>query len=153
LRLYILVSMLKAPTEEQMAAGGAGGAGKKAKGGKKKKGKAAPLPAGMLECYLHATTALRHLSFNVDAIAAMITCGAQHLLVPLLDSPAHAVRRNAVGPHSCRPPRRPTRFETGLGLGAGVVGRHGGGTTRWTPARRVEREIVGALWPFPLLLM
>jgi hypothetical protein len=56
-----LVNLLKPPSEEQLeAAGMAGKGGKKGKGGgKKKKGKAPPLPPWMLECYLHATTALR----------------------------------------------------------------------------------------------
>lgn len=64
-----LVNLLKPPSEEQLeAAGLAIKGGKKGKGGKKKKGKAPPLPPWMLECYLHATTALRRMSFDRGAL-------------------------------------------------------------------------------------
>ena len=92
-----LVNLLKPPTEEQLeAAGMAGEGGEKGKAkGKKKKGKAPPLPPGMLECYLYATTALRRMSFDRGALDGLREAAASGLLVALLEQPDHRVRRNA----------------------------------------------------------
>jgi hypothetical protein len=90
-----LVALLKAPTEEQLEAAGMAGKKGKSKAGKKKKGKAPPLPPWMLEGYLHATTALRHMSFDRGAIDTMRETHASALLVALLEQPDHRVRRNA----------------------------------------------------------